>query len=44
MMNPLGKKKLKICDFDGRKIDTAVVNDEKEAKKVLNRWKMKGLI
>lgn len=36
-------KKLKICDRDGRKIDVAHVSDEKDVKRALKAWKMKGL-
>ena len=36
------KRKIKICDFDGRKLDTAIVLTEKDIKKVLKKWKLKG--
>ena len=38
-----GKKKLKICDFDGVKIDSAVISSPADADKVILRWKKKGL-
>lgn len=37
------KKKLKICDFDGKKIDSVIIKSEDEAEKVFTRWKKKGL-
>jgi hypothetical protein len=43
-MNYKGKKKMKICDSTGAKIDVAVVTNEKDAENVLKRWKMKGLL
>jgi len=36
------KRKLKICDFDGRKLDSAIVLTEKDVKKALKNWKKKG--
>jgi len=40
----ISKKKLKLCDFDGRKIDTAIISSDKEAEEVFKRWKKKGLM
>jgi hypothetical protein len=37
------KKKIKIFDFDGTKIDSAIVTNEDDAKKCIKRWKLKGL-
>lgn len=39
-----GKKKIKICDFDGTKLDTVILSDKDDIKRVLQRWKKKGLI
>jgi len=36
------KKKIRISDFDGKKLDSAVVTNEKDVKKALKRWKLKG--
>jgi hypothetical protein len=44
MRKMFGKKKIKLCDFDGRKIDTAIVTNEDDIKKTLKRWKLKGLM
>ena len=38
-----GKKKIKICDSDGSKIDVAMISSEQDAENVLKRWKKKGL-
>jgi len=42
-MNFQGKKKLKICDANGAKLDSAVITNEKDAEKVFTRWKKKGM-
>ena len=39
-----GKKKIKICEMDGRKLDSATISNEKEAEAVFKRWKKKGLM
>jgi hypothetical protein len=39
-----GKKKIKIEEWDGRKIDSAVIKCEKDADELFERWKKKGLI
>jgi len=36
------KRKIKICDFDGTKLDSAVVSNKKEARKRLKMWELKG--
>lgn len=36
------KRKIKICDFDGRKLDTAIVINAKEANIAIGKWKRKG--
>ena len=38
-----GKKKIKICDSDGSKLDSAIISNDKDAQIVFNRWKKKGL-
>jgi len=38
-----GKKKIKISDASGTKLDSAVITNEKEADEVFSRWKKKGL-
>lgn len=40
---PCGKRKIQIKDWDGAKLDSAVVSSTKEADKVFKRWKKKGL-
>lgn len=40
----IGKKKIKICDFNGAKLDVAIISDSTDAQKVFSRWKRKGLI
>ena len=37
-----GKMKIKICGADGRKLDSAVISNDKDAKNVFSRWKKKG--
>jgi hypothetical protein len=39
----LEKRKIKICDFDGRKIDSVIISNEKDVKIALKNWKKKGL-
>jgi len=36
------KKKIRISDFDGKKLDSAVIASQDDAKKVFKRWKLKG--
>jgi len=36
------KKKLKIYDFDGRKLDTVIITSSNDADKLVKRWKLKG--
>ena len=36
-------KKIKVYDYDGTKIDTAIIKDKKDVKKALERWRLKGL-
>jgi hypothetical protein len=43
VMKMFGKKKIKICDSTGAKIDVAIISNENDAKNVLDRWKKKGL-
>jgi hypothetical protein len=38
-----GKKKIKICDIDGGKLDVATISNEQDAKDLIKRWKLKGL-
>lgn len=40
MKNP---KKLKICDYDGKKIDSVLVHSDKDAQAAFTKWKRKGL-
>ena len=44
MTNFFGKKKLRICEMDGTKIDSAIISSDKEAQDVFKRWKKKGLM
>jgi hypothetical protein len=37
------KLKLKICNYDGTKIDSVIINNETDAKTTFRRWKLKGL-
>jgi len=36
-------KKIKVYDYDGTKIDTAIIKDKSDVKKALKRWNLKGL-
>jgi len=36
------RKKIKIMDFDGRKLDSVVVTSEKDFKERVKMWKLKG--
>ena len=36
-------RKLKLCDKNGFKIDSAVIQNEQQAEDVWKRWKRKGL-
>ena len=38
------KKKIKIMDWDGKKLDSAVISNKDDAKKVFKRWKLKGFL
>ena len=44
MTNLFGKKKIKISEMDGTKLDTAIISSEKDADEVFSRWKKKGLM
>ncbi len=39
-----GKKKIRISEMDGTKLDSAIISSEKEADQVFKRWKLKGLM
>jgi len=43
-INMFGKKKLKLCEADGTKIDTAIISSVKDTEDVIKRWKRKGLM
>ena len=38
------RRKIKICDYDGRKLDTAIILTDKDVKKAFQKWKKKGLL
>jgi len=38
------KKKLKICDSNGLRLDSVVIGDEADATAVIKRWKRKGFL
>jgi len=42
--NMFGKKKLKLCEADGTKIDTAIITSVKDTEAIIKRWKKKGLM
>ena len=42
MMNVKGKKFIKISDSCG-KLDSAVIESDKDVKRLMSRWKKKGL-
>jgi len=39
-----GKKKIRISEMDGTKLDSAIISCEKDAENVFKRWKQKGLM
>ena len=42
--NYFGKKKIKISEMDGTKLDSAIITSEEDVKSVFARWKNKGLM
>jgi hypothetical protein len=40
----MDKMKIKICDFNGRKIDTQIISSKKDLKQAMKKWELKGLL
>lgn len=39
----MAKRKLKICDYNGSKLDVATISTDADVKKAVKNWKLKGL-